>query len=418
MSTPDGPAPRSPAGSPVPAAPPPSWQPATVPPPPHPLAGAAPSWQPAAAPPVQQPAAKPRRPRITGIDVARAVAILGMLVAHLGTGHASDAGWGAQWMWIFDGRSSALFATLAGVSITLMSRSAATPTDWRGVRTKIAVRAAILLPLGGVLQAIGYPVVVILSTYAVLFLMALPVLRLPSRWLLVLAGVAMTLGPVVVLGLREATTGTAAPSVLFGFGLGELVWGYYPALVWIGYLLVGMVLGRGALAARSFALALVGGGTGLAIAAYGAGSLLTAALAPGQDRADLGWPLALVSVEPHGNSPFEVIGNAGVALAVTGLCLLATSWRAGSLLLSPLAATGAMSLTIYTVQLLVIGALGEHAVWFPESNGPLLALAIGSIVFATIWRHFLGKGPLERALSGASDAAARAVVRSAARPAR
>lgn len=113
-----------------------------------------------------------------------------MLVAHLGTGHdARGGGWGEQWMWIFDGRSSALFATLAGVSLALMSRSTAREDrpGWRRLRVKIAVRAAILLVLGVVLQLFGTPVVVILTAYAVMFLMSLPVLRLGSRWLLLLA---------------------------------------------------------------------------------------------------------------------------------------------------------------------------------------------------------------------------------------
>ncbi len=50
-------------------------------------------------------ASVPRR-RVTGIDVARALALLGMSTAHLGTGHR-PGGWGSSWMWIADGRSSA-----------------------------------------------------------------------------------------------------------------------------------------------------------------------------------------------------------------------------------------------------------------------------------------------------------------------
>ena len=390
-----------------------------------------PAAMPAAAPTPAPSTPAPRKPRISGVDVARSVAILGMLIAHLGTGHHPAGGWGEQWMWIFDGRSSALFATLAGVSIALMSRRARSlgpvpplgpgplPPQriaWRSVRVKIAVRAAILIPVGIVLQALGTPVVIILPTYAVLFFMALPVLRLSSRWLLGIAALAVVVGSFVVLGLREVTTGTVEPSMVgFGLGIGELVWGYYPALVWIGYLLVGLVMGRGDLASPRYAALLVGLGTLVAAAGYGLGTLgqrvwADAAYAPDY----LFWPDVLVSTEPHSTSPFEVAGNIGVAVAVTGLCLLLTTPRLGAAALWPLASTGAMSLTVYTIQIIVIAALGPYAVFSPASNTPLVVLALASIAFACVWRLVLGQGPLERVLKAASDSAARASERRAA----
>ncbi|PWD49382.1 hypothetical protein C8046_00230 [Serinibacter arcticus] len=403
--------PQFPAGSPVPG-------PATAPPPqvwtPGPTTGPAFAPTPAPAPTTARTAA-PRR-RISGVDVARSVAILGMLVAHLGTGHDNrGGGWGEQWMWIFDGRSSALFATLAGVGIALMTRSTAHDDrlGWRRVRTKIAVRAVILFGVGFGLQLLGTPVVVILTSYAVMFLMALPVLRLRSGWLLGLAGVAVVLGPVVALGLRQSLTGTVQPSVVFlweGPLIGELVLGYYPVVVWIAYLLVGIVVGRGALASRRYAAALLGGGALVAAAAYGVGASLSSGTGSSTGPFDvLFWPDALLSVEPHANSGFDVVGNLGVAVAVLGLCLLATSGRVGELALWPLAATGSMSLTIYSAQLVVIAVLGSDAVYYPASNGPLLALALGSIAFACLWRATLGQGPLERLLKAASDGAARSV---------
>lgn len=368
------------------------------------------------------------------MDVARAVAIIGMLTAHLGTGHAPGGGWGEQWMWIVDGRSSALFATLAGVSLALMSRRARSlgpvpplapgplPPQriaWKSVRVKIAVRGAILLPIGIALQLLGTPVVVILPTYAVLFFMALPLVRLTSRVLLGIAALAVVVGSVVVLGLREVTTGTVQPTMAaFGLGVGELVWGYYPALVWIAYLLVGLVMGRGDLSSPRYAATLLALGAVVAVVGYGLGvagqrAWTDAAQAPD----DLFWPDVLVSTEPHSTSPFEVTGNIGVAVAVTGLCLLLTAPRLGGRLLWPLASTGAMSLTIYSAQIIVIAALGPDAVWFPRSNVPLVALAVGSLVAACAWRVLLGQGPLERLLKVASDSAAhRAELRAAVSP--
>jgi len=58
--------------------------------------------------------------RITGVDVARGLAVLGMLTAHVGPGGPDD-----PWPWslaqVVDGRSAALFVLLSGVSVALIS---------------------------------------------------------------------------------------------------------------------------------------------------------------------------------------------------------------------------------------------------------------------------------------------------------
>lgn len=343
--------------------------------------------------------------------MARAIAIIGMLVAHIGTGHGPlGRDWGWQWMWIFDGRSSATFATLAGISIALICRHASRTQDrldWRAARVKIAVRAAIIMPIGIVLQMLGTPVAIILPTYAVLFFMALPVVRWPTPALLGAAAIALAIGPVIVLGVRQATTGGIEPTwYQFGFGVGELIWGAYPALVWIAYLLVGICVGRGNLSSPGYAGMLMGIGTVLAALGYGGGLAL-------QNTLNLNtniWPDALGSIEPHADTLPEVTGNIGVALAVVGICLLITAWRPIAIALWPMAAMGSMALTVYVIQIVVIAALGPDSVWYPTSNVPLVALTLGCLLFASIWRATLGQGPLERGLKLASDAAARSVL--------
>jgi uncharacterized membrane protein YeiB len=97
---------------------------------------------------------------------------------------------------------------------------------------------------------------------------------------------------------------------------------------------------------------------------------------------------------------------------VLGTFLLVTSSapaplrRAATLLLSPVAAAGSMALSVYTVQIIVLAIAvrvrdGSGAIDYP--GWPLLwALVGGTLVFSWLWRRFLGKGPLERALSAAT----------------
>ncbi|WP_050761692.1 heparan-alpha-glucosaminide N-acetyltransferase domain-containing protein [Beutenbergia cavernae] len=343
--------------------------------------------------------------RIEGVDVARGLAVLGMFVAHLGTGHhpAGD-GWGSQWMWVVDGRSSALFAMLAGVGLAFITRSVV-PGDavaMRRARVKIVVRSGIILVLGWALMLLGTPVAVILPTYAFLFVMALPFLRLRPPALLAVAAAVLVVGSPLVLGLRESLTGTVEPTQPT-LVVGELLTGYYPALVWIAYLLVGLAVGRLGLGRLATQWWFVGAGAALAVVAYGLGVVL--ADVTGADTTS--WPGVLVSTEPHSSSMFEMAGNIGVAVAVLGLCLLATRGVVGAVALRPIAATGAMSLTVYTIQIVAIAIVGSDAVWYPTSNGPLLVIGLGCIVFALVWQLTLGRGPLERLLKVAADAATR-----------
>src|SRR5690606_11520134 len=57
--------------------------------------------------------------RIDGLDLARGLAVLGMFVAHVGT--AGNAYPPTEVGQLADGRSAALFALLAGVSVALLS---------------------------------------------------------------------------------------------------------------------------------------------------------------------------------------------------------------------------------------------------------------------------------------------------------
>ena len=61
--------------------------------------------------------------RLVGLDVARCLALLGMVATHVLDARTPD-GELATAQWLAGGRASALFAVLAGVSLALMTRDA------------------------------------------------------------------------------------------------------------------------------------------------------------------------------------------------------------------------------------------------------------------------------------------------------
>ncbi len=343
--------------------------------------------------------------RIVGVDIARGLAVLGMFGAHVGVQRPFDWLEPSTWLDVVNGRSSILFAVLAGVSIAIIS-GRAQPLD--GVplvqaRVRILVRAALIFAIGGFLELLGTPVAVILPYYAVLFVMSLPFLRWPPRRLFIAAGIVAVVMPVVVYIPRMTEQAV-------GFGPGQvlvdlLVTGYYPCLVWMAFLLAGIGLGRLDLGAIGVQVRMLAAGVILAVVGYGG----AAALEPLVDR-DSPW-LELFTSAPHSGSPFEVIGSTGVAIGVIALCLLASRIALRWVLL-PLAAIGAMALSAYSVQIvglafIVHGPDGLASdLGFRPDNALWLAFSLVALVACTLWYLLLGRGPLERMLGWLSSWAA------------
>ncbi|WP_439692144.1 heparan-alpha-glucosaminide N-acetyltransferase domain-containing protein [Curtobacterium sp. SP.BCo] len=339
--------------------------------------------------------------RLQGVDVARAVALLGMVATHVG-GIADALDWSdpGTWAAVAHGRSSSLFAVLAGVSIGLTSGRTTPPGPPAigRVRGRLVVRAAVVVAIGLLLMALQTPVYVILPTYGVLFLLAVPVLRLRARWLLLIAGACAVASPVVAL----ATVPFYADAGTWEVQLGLV----YPVVTFLAYVLVGLAVARAGLEVRSTQVALLASGAVVALVAYVVGAVL----APVPDDAVFAFPgvpyagegstggeaLAQLFLSPrdHSSSIVDVVGTAGIAVAVIALCTLLFDGRGRTVqrIAFPLAAVGSMPLTVYAGHLVVLAALPEY----PDSGAAWAWFAVGSVLFAMTWRTFLGRGPLER----------------------
>ena len=326
---------------------------------------------------------------MVGVDVTRGLAVLGMVVAHVGDDDAARLPGGSSWLEAFDGRSAAGFALLAGVSAALLS---ADPEQIGYARVRILARAALLLPLGLVLAALGTPVVVILPAYAVMFAMLTAALRWRPPVLIASAVVVALVAPPITLWLREQDLPVGP--------LGVLWQTYYPPLVWIAYLLAGLAVGR-VLRRPTTPLRLVAFGALAAVV-----GLATNAVAMRTIDESHTLRRALLTSAPHASSPVELLANTGVVLVVLGLCLLAGErWPRA---LGPLAATGSLALTAYTGQVVAIAILGRDVVFDPDM-AVTAAFVLVTVGACTLWRATMGRGPLERALHAASTAAAEAV---------
>jgi uncharacterized membrane protein YeiB len=352
------------------------------------------------------PGTRHDRIRITGLDLARGLAVLGMFGAHVGV--TEDLSWTpSSWAAVAHGRPAALFAVLAGVSIGLLSGGMrpATGDDLVRARVRITVRAAWVFVIGGVLELFGTDVAVILSYYAVLFVLALPFLRWsPGRLLLVAAGLAVAAPPTALFLARRAVAAdveTPATTLLFS--------GEYPALWWWTFLLIGLALARLDLTAARVPVILLLAGTTTAVAGYLLGWVSTQVLTGGVPSPGLEagyespgpWdPAWLSGAAPHSGTPFWLFASAGVAVATIAVCLVVAD--ALPRLAHPVACVGAMALTVYSLQIVALWAFQPDTP--PGTAWGLFAAA--AVAGSVAWRRVAGHGPLERLLTWSTDRAA------------
>ncbi len=393
-----------------------------------------------------------RLDRIVGLDLARFIAIAGMMATHVwlyADIRAGETNWGSE---LFEGRASALFAVLAGVGAVLSTRSPLRRGRRASARWTLVGRGVALVALGLTLSLLPNPILVILVYYGVMFWFLTLVLTWPT-WALVLTGsLVAVVTPVLayLLGLVADIPGPESNNLSW-LSFGEplvvlrsaLLTGTYPALIWLAYGIAGMLVGRALLAAHdaqalrrvcirvmATGAALWLGGIALAgLSQHVFGGVRAMALDLGVDdavaqdaldRGGSGRPLpstvfSLLSAGPHHGTTFDLVITIGFALTAIGVLV----WLGTALpplvrrILTPLTGAGGAPLTIYTAHVLFVGTvtllmLGkpysqltyEEYVsiddpWFLSSAGfylanVVLALLIGGLLVA------LGRrGPLE-----------------------
>ncbi|WP_330347887.1 DUF418 domain-containing protein [Streptomyces sp. NBC_00582] len=381
----------------------------------------------------------PSTGRLVGVDLARALAVFGMYVVHIGPPLSATHG-AASWVrYMAEGHSSVLFATLAGFSLMLISgrREPKTGLAGRQAKARIVIRAVVLLALGTALAAVYGPVI-ILNFYGLYFLLALPLVRLRARTLAITAAGLALVTPQLAFALNGLLTEPVQQSInaydplhrLSEVGVLDLLFtGFYPVITWMPFVIAGMALGRLDLSSGRVQRRLAALGAALTVAAYGtslllAGKYALASLAEGgPSSGDSGsmppdsgsleprFPASLLLTGgPHSGTTFDIIGSIGVAiLVIVGATVAMDRLPRLRRLAAPVIAVGTMSLTAYVghfvVQSLLPGPALVTGHVTQQSWVPVLMFILGAIVFAGTWSRFFRRGPLEYLLNAATKPA-------------
>ncbi len=344
--------------------------------------------------------------RLPGPDVVRAVALIGVVVMnfhgylvlddrnHDGIG----TGWAAElfdpWEGPLSTRFAATFVLVAGVGVTLLTRSSVGDRDRvREMRWRLARRGLLLYVVGLLVDEIWSGT--ILPYYGAMFVIAGIVFTWRSRWLVVL-GVAAALA---AWGLRmwrferardghDTTWLTDPADSVRRYVFETAINGTHPLLPWLAFLGAGIVLGR-CLVHPWWRPAAIGAGFGLFAIATIVGS---AATTPFQQ--------VLLSTHPFERGVLYVASALGTALvAYAGIDWLAERFPRP---LDPLRRAGQMTLTLYLLHVVTFNLVVDWLGWI-EPTGLDVALVfavtfwIVAIVAAAAWQQRFGIGPAERA---------------------
>jgi len=363
-----------------------------------------------------------RRPRITGIDAARAIAIIGMAYAHLGPiFFSSDIDTVASLL--TTGFASALFAVLAGVSVSIMSQRGVEKggVELAQSRQQLMLRGTILIGIGLVLSIAQYNIAVVLSAVGALFLVLPLVARWSNRALWALLVGLLVLGPFVIVASDTFNTYV------------DIISGSYPLTAWFTYGVAGMLVHRYLIHSRMLQWISLVAGVVLAVIGVNARSWISDQLPAPEDpkmydqlttdptpaagvaggpggamnsNPDIQstWWYTYLGPEPHMGGLIDITTSITVSVAVIALCLLITALPLGRTILYPLRAMGSMSLTVYVAHVLTAAMIltndNNNPAWSSSEQPATHPLALGvtivvAIVCAMIWKQFFRRGPLE-----------------------
>ena len=349
----------------------------------------------------------PPSERLPGPDVVRAVALIGVVAVNY-HGYLLLAGEqqvGESWLHRtldpFDGplatRFAATFVLVAGVGVTLLTRSSlGDPARVRAARWRL-VRRGVLLYVVGLLVDEIWPGT-ILPYYGVMFVCAAALFTLRTRWIVACGFLAAAAGAALRSWRFQRQLDGGSTAWLTSPGGGSIrayvfdvtVNGTHLLLPWLAILCAGIVLGR-TLQRPGWRRTTLGVGAALVAVT----SLVALAEPDGGTRGHLD---VAVSLDPYDRGlayTTSVVGTAFVAYALIDWVAIAAP-RATA----PLRAAGQLTLTLYLLHVFVFNLLVDWLGWI-EPTGLDVALVFAGVFWvvaiaaAAAWQRRFGRGPAE-----------------------
>lgn len=331
----------------------------------------------------RQPSSPNGTERLVALDAVRGLAVIGMFIQHFALNERNGD--------LVSGNTMILFMFCSGISYSIMAqRMAERGAGGKELRTRILARSVLIDFIGYILIMLNGPFAVVLPAYAMLFILALFLLRYSARTLMKLSAALFWISPpLMLIGLS-----LFSDSAL----LADMAGGPLSALAWMPVFVAGMATGRQDLRNRRLPVKFIVLGFVILIPA----KFIAAFLLPGLYQVVVNWLAQIPSITnpqidpyavwphntqpvlwhmlflamPQGGSTFELLIGTGLSFIITGLLLL--MGRRCSAILKPFCSVGRAALTLYAAQFIIAWLLGIGGI-------DVTGINIGSMPFGDIF---------------------------------
>jgi uncharacterized membrane protein YeiB len=356
--------------------------------------------------------------RMIGYDLARALAIFGMVVVNFKIVMGAEQN-GSAWLvglvGLIDGRASATFVVLAGAGLSLLSQKGRT----RGDRDRLAqdrrtlLKRALFLFIVGLLYTPIWPAD-ILHFYGIYIAVSAFLLAAPSRQLWAYSGalVLMFFALFFTLNYDHGWDWNTLEYEGFWTPIGivrHLFYnGFHPVIPWLAFLFVGNVIGRLNMSDPIIRRRVFLWGSGVAVIAEVVSWVLIRTLSPGASLADQEAIIAIFGTAPMPPMPLYMLAGAGTACAVIAATIALGEFFKDAAWLRPFVATGQLALTLYVAHVILGMGVLEAFGRLEDQTLPFALLAslvffTVSVIFAQLWRKRFKRGPIEAIMRTLTD---------------
>lgn len=347
--------------------------------------------------------------RIVGLDVARALAVIGMIVVNFKVVFGEHGGW---WLEVlvgfFEGKASATFVVLAGVGLALLANfmtHGQDTTKAMQIRKKIFKRALFLFVVG--VSYLPLWTADILHFYGVYMVVVLLFLTSKKSTILTTSFVLICIYPLLLL-FFDYEMGWDFENLEYyglwtfeGFVRNLFFNGFHPVLPWVSFMLFGFWLGKHDLNSvnfikRAFFVSLT---LFLSIQLLSYALLGFFATNDMQTQEEI---QALFGTHPMPPMPIYMINGITFASTIISFCILISKQFSTNPIIRSLHKTGKLALTFYVAH--VVLGMGIVVVLYPEQLTHFslefavtyaLVFSMACICFALVWLRYNSFGPLE-----------------------
>ena len=347
--------------------------------------------------------------RIIGIDVARALAVIGMIIVNFKVVFGENGlDWVKSFANVFDGKAAATFVVLAGIGLALMTNSAIKNKDQgklKIARGRILKRALFLFIIG-----ISYLTIWpadILHFYGIYMAITVLLLNSKGRTLIATAIILIIAFP-ILMTFWNYETGWNFNTLEYqdfwttkGFIRNLFFNGFHPVVPWTAFMLFGYWFGKQDLHNDKFIKKTFWISSIIFVSIQALSYLSISVLSEGNQETTKEL-IEILGTSPMPPLPVYMFNGIATAFAIISASIIIAKRFENNRIIDALNKTGQLALTFYVAHVIIgmgiIDAInpakmGKYSVEFSVSYALLFSFLC--ILFAVVWKKYKSSGPLE-----------------------